>query len=291
MRRTSLFLAIALSVLVPLAASAKTAGTGICPGTYKLSLETDITNLKNDNRSLSVLPLLSDPPPNLAAELSEDEKQAATYGVLILGPTRQRFLVALGAVKGPAVDFLYVDTNGDGTLAADEKVELKADSAFTNQGYEIQTTQSLKPVLCRVDYPLADGTIFTGEVAIKFYLIRYQATAKGSKPKYAYDYFVNSMFTGIADFTVGKSRKALDFAVLDGDDDGVFCDFGQDALIIDANEDGYFDMSKEIYSLTEFEDMGSGKETIQLRKALFAWPSVLVVQPSADPVDRAALEP
>ena len=294
MRSLRLVFVFALLAVVPLTALAAAPQYMASPGSYALTPMTDWDKIRNDNRGDTFLPLLMAKPDALTESLGDAEKAAATYALIKLGTAQDGVYVALGRQGGANVDFLYVDANNNKQLEAKERVELKKNSPFTNQGVEIQWTEAIKPVTCTANYARDDGTIVTRPVSLQFHFLRVVLSSgrSGSTTKYLSFYVNNTWFTGTGRFKTGKDEKEMPFAILDGNDNGIFNDYGQDILMIDANGDGQFDMEKEMAQLLEFDETKlDSKTVIQNRKAMFAWPTTLVVKPAKDAIDWTAIEP
>lgn len=251
----------------------------------------DWDRFTNDDREYSEI-LLTEKPEHLQAVLREGE-QNPTYGLIRLGPARQCFRLVMGKAESNCIDFLYVDGNGDQRIAADERVEIRKNSPFAQSGYEYQWSESVKPATCQVGYYRANGTIVLRPVTVEFYFLRVKRLGKTPGPdRYFHYYLVNTWFSGTARALVGRKEIEAPIAIIDGDDNGVFNDYGRDFILIDANGNGNFDMKQEIHPLVEFDEAKpDGKTVQQRRKVLFDWPVALAIQPAADPVDWSAVEP
>ncbi|MGE5551076.1 MAG: hypothetical protein ACM3ZC_11185 [Bacteroidota bacterium] len=292
MRHLVCLLMIALLALIPLSALAATRIVAT-PGAFALAPMTDWDKIKNDNRYYSQI-ALTDKPANLEAAFRDAEKPNAIFGVLQLGSPRQAIHLAMGRAESNCVDFLYLDVNNDKRLTAEERVEIKKNSPFNQGNTEYQWSESVKSVACNVSYMRSNGTLLTRPVTVQFYFLRKKPlnTKTPASDKFYYYYVVNTWFYGKGRFDDGKADRDLSFAILDGNDNGLFNDFGQDYMLIDANEDSFFDMQKEIHPLVELdEERIDSRTTIQRRKLIFAWPVTMVVQPVVDAVDFVSVEP
>ncbi len=295
MRRLCRLFVAALLAAAPSTALAAAPRYAACPGSYAVSPMTEWDKITNDDRDYSFLPLLNAKPDELTQALSDKERAAATYAFIRLGTAQQGIYVAFGRESGANVDFLYVDANNDKRLAAEERVDLKKGSPFSNQGNEIQWTETAKPVACSACYARGDGTLVVQPVSLRFHFLRVTITSgrSGSTTRYLSYYVIDTWFTGTGRFRTDKGdEREMPFAILDGNDNGVFNDYGRDVLLVDGNGDGQFDMKKEMAPLFEFEEIKlDSKNFAQQRKVMFAWPAVLVVQPARDAIDWTAVEP
>lgn len=286
----------ALLILLPLTALAATVTLSANPGVYTLTPETEWDKFKNDNRYYSRIPLFAGKPDRLRADLPEKEAAAATYGFLRLGTGESGVYVVFGRAESDCVDFLYVDANNNLSIEPGERVEIKKNSPFVANAQELQWSESAKPVLCDVSYRRANGTFVTMPVAVEFNFLRQAPQSRrgdaAGTPQYLDFYLVDTWFSGTVSFQSGKNSVDLPIALIDGNDNGIFNEYGRDQVLIDTNNDGYFDLAKEMFALNEFELVKTdGKNEIQLRKAMFAWPVALRVQPVGEVPDRTDLEP
>ncbi len=295
MRNVRLLLAAAFLVLVPLTALAAAPVYTACSGSYALKSMTDWETIRNDNRYYSQIPVLAARPGDISDSMTEAEKAVASYGFITLGTAQEGVFVAFGRTGSGNVDFLYVDADNDKQFNAEERVELKKNSPYAREGSEYQWTESIKSVNTAATYARNDGTTVSRPVALQFYFLR--RTVVGSRGaanvvRYFSDYVINTWFAGTGRFKTGKDEKEMPFAILDGNDNGVFNDYGRDILIVDANGDGQFDMEKEMAQLLEFDETKLDSKTVaQNRKVMFAWPTTLVVKPGKEAVDWTAVEP
>lgn len=296
MRSMRLLFVFALLAIVPLSALAAAPQYIASPGSYSLAPMTEWDKIRNDDRSPSLLPLLVAKPGELTDALNNEERAAATYAFIKLGTAQQGIYVAFGRLNSNNVDFLYVDANNNKLLEAAERVELKKESPFSSGVAEIQWTEVIKPIPCTISYARSDGTLTTRRLTLQFHFLRYTMTSSGrnssSVTKYVSYYVVNTWFTGTGRFKTGKDEKEMSFAILDGNDNGVFNDYGRDVMLVDANGDGQFDMEKEMVQLLEFDETKLDSKTVaQNRKVMFAWPTTLFVKPAKETIDWTAIEP
>ena len=266
MRASRLTLILGLLALAALVASAAAPPTAALPGQYALTHETEREKIKNDGfRIYSDIGILSEKPDTLEVALEGTDAAKLTYGFIELGVPKDPLYLAMQKSKDQSVEALYVDANRDNKLTVEERIELKKESSYTQMEYEWQFTLALKPFVCNVNYDCADGGIITRPIALQVHFLH----NKPLKPNSSSDrhlaplipmYSVDSWFMGTARFNGGKGEADLAFAVLDGNDNGVFNEFGRDILIVDRDGDGYFDLAKEAAPLREFNEIAGRRQ-------------------------------
>jgi len=123
--------ALAMLLAVSLPALAATVALNIEPGSYAITPMNEWDRIKNDDRFLSDLPILPGKPASIQVALTEEELAVAIYAAVRLGNAGDLIHLAFGSIGGKFVDFLYVDSDNDLNLTAEEKMEIKKNSPYT----------------------------------------------------------------------------------------------------------------------------------------------------------------
>ena len=274
MRSMRWSVALGLLFLVPLAVMGADQPV-MCLGHYVLTAETGRDIMLNDYHEFAPLNVLTEKPPGLTVEIAAEVKDMLTFGFLELGPLRQQINLAMVVTKDYGVESLYVDANHDGLLTAQEQVPIKTEPAYRNQdGYEWQWSKALNPVSARL---LMSGStdrssIIPWGIPESAFFATAPHSTSASEYQLAplfYFYMVDTWFSGTGRFTRGTDEEDFRFALADGNDNGVFNDFGRDYLMVDFDRNGRFDSERETSQLVEFEEV-KNDPAVQRRKTPYS---------------------
>jgi len=188
-------------------------------------------------------------PSDVRLELPKERFASFSFGRFSLGNAGTEYTMVIGSQNRYFFDTLYIDLDRDGVITAREEVKMNERQSVA-LGYTVQELDA--EARLTVAYRTSTGKIVEHPLDIR--LIFYYG--KFSDEPMVFYMVQNTTFlqgTGLL------NGKPLSFALVDGDGNGRYNDWGDDFLFYDKNGDGKYHFGKESQVLNPLHDLKIGQ--------------------------------
>lgn len=253
------------------------------PGVYYFTEKTDLTPLAEIEYYWQRDNAASVAPQDVKIEVDTKDAKKIVYSYVELGNAKQKVhYFATINTKGDW-DSLYVDVDQNGAITPKEKVLLQ----FQNENEGIKYRVVANPVRVLVNYKNTAGNSIYKHLSFDL-LLQYHAQSGQVYVMHR----TRSWFLSECRFNEGKNNGIpVKVALVDLNSDGVFSEFSQDGLFVDANYNGVFDKGEKAKFSALAEIESPDKKKVQYRNYVFSWPHCLAIVPVSQWEDSAKYEP